>query len=75
MSSITALKILIAGEFEQEKRDWYYRVAKKMANNQSNDNVIYFLSNTLDRGADLLVNDDPESNDVRMILIGMGKDF
>ena len=75
MSSITALKILIAGEFEQEKRDWYYRVAKKMANNPTNDNVIYFLSNTLDRGADLLVNDDPESNDVRMILIGMGKDF
>ena len=61
MSSITALKILIAGEFEKEKRDWYYKVARKMANNPTNDNVIYFLSNTLERGDELLVHDDPDA--------------
>ena len=71
MSSITALKILIAGEFEKEKRDWYYNIAQKLANNPETDNIIYFLTNTIDRGVEDLNPEDPG----RFRMIGMGKDF
>ena len=83
VSQITAqpnlgLKILIAGEFEKEKRDWYLSVANKLIINPATENEVFFLTNQLERGIERRAQvDDPNTPQIetKFVEIGMGKDF
>ena len=52
-----AHKILMAGEYENEKRDWYEGVANRLATNDQTDNVVYFLTNELALGEEIAISD------------------
>ena len=53
VNQLSGMKILIAGEYEKERRGWYESVASKLAKSPKNDNVIYFLSKTLPVGKEV----------------------
>ena len=38
VSQLSGMKVLMAGEYEQEKRNWYLSVANRLAGNDKTDN-------------------------------------
>ena len=53
----SAHKILMAGEYENERRDWYEGVANRLATNDQTDNVVYFLTAGLALGEEIAISD------------------
>ena len=67
LGQLTALKILVAGEFEKDKRLWFSSVVRRLAETSSDpERVIYFLDSDLSEGEEVPLSD-------RVIRYGIGQ--
>ena len=64
ISTVEGHRILMAGEYEKEKRDWYEGVANSLTSNDQTDNVVYFLATELALGEEVAISD-------RLVKIGI----
>ena len=65
---IGALKILMAGDYSYDGRNWFRSVADRLIANEETDNIVFFLTTELPLGLEEMM-DGSE----RFVLLGIGK--
>ena len=65
---IDALKILMAGDYDRDRREWYKSVAERLAENELTNNVVYFLTTELALG-------EEHEESSRLVKFGIGGQF
>lgn len=68
VAQIGALKILMAGDYSYDGRNWFKSVADRLISNEETDHVVYFLTTDLALGQEEMT----EGNE-RFVQIGIGK--